>query len=412
MSTFSTLRKLCSWPTHSGLFIAASSRRSSLFPLIFPGRHFRSISVSCHLSRTANRSSITMPPAAVATVTTGDEKRDFLSCFTDVVRVLTEVGQHKELNEANKWYSKVLHYNTPGGKLNRGLAVPCTYRMLAPHDQHTPEMIHLTCIVGWCVELLQAFFLVMDDIMDGSQVRRGRPAWHTVEDVGLSAVNDAILLEASIYKLLRLYCHQLPTYQHILDLFHKTTLKTSLGQSLDFHSSKQGKIDLSKYTMERYRAIVKYKTSYYSFHLPVALALYLAGVDGEEIHRQARTILLEMGHLFQVQDDYLDCFGDPMVTGKVGTDIRDGKCSWLVVVALQRASAGHRHLLQENYGLDDDEAVARVKSVFDSLDLANIYWKYELNTYEMICRSIEQISRGVPHQVFYKLLEKIYHREK
>lgn len=57
-----------------------------------------------------------------------------------------------------------------------------------------------------------------------------------------------------------------------------------------------------------------------------------------------------MGHFFQVQDDFLDCFGNPEVTGKIGTDIQDNKCSWLAVVAMQRANAEQRQIMIDCYG--------------------------------------------------------------
>jgi len=61
--------------------------------------------------------------------------------------------------------------------------------------------------------------------------------------------------------------------------------------------------------------------------------------------RQTRTILLEMGHFFQVQDDYLGCYGNFDVIGKDSTDIEEGKCTWLIVVALQRATPEQRKIL-------------------------------------------------------------------
>lgn len=74
-----------------------------------------------------------------------------------------------------------------------------------------------------------------------------------------------------------------------------------------------------------------------------------AGIKDPEMHRQAETILSEIGHFFQVQDDYIDCFSDPKVTGEHGTDIETGKCSWLVVVALQRATQAQRKIIEVCY---------------------------------------------------------------
>jgi farnesyl diphosphate synthase len=75
----------------------------------------------------------------------------------------------------------------------------------------------------------------------------------------------------------------------------------------------------------------------------------------------------------QIQDDYLDCFGDPEVIGKIGTDIQDNKCSWLVVQALQRASEEQKAVIEASYGKDEDEAVQRVKSVYRELDLEGVF---------------------------------------
>jgi farnesyl diphosphate synthase len=64
--------------------------------------------------------------------------------------------------------------------------------------------------------------------------------------------------------------------------------------------------------------------------------------------RQAETISLEIGLLFQIQDDYLDCFGNSIVCGKDSTDIQEGKCAWPIVVALQRATPEQRKILEVN----------------------------------------------------------------
>ncbi|XP_039306131.1 farnesyl pyrophosphate synthase-like [Solenopsis invicta] len=126
--------------------------------------------------------------------------------------------------------------------------------------------------------------------------------------------------------------------------------------------------------------------------------------------RQVKIIALEIGYLAQVQDDYLDCFGDTEIFGKDGTDIQNGKCAWLIVVALQHATPEQRKILEECYGVADPEKVKRIQEIFNDLDLPKIYSIYEEEKYNMINARIQQISCGLPHSIFFNLLGKIYRR--
>lgn len=78
----------------------------------------------------------------------------------------------------------------------------------------------------------------------------------------------------------------------------------------------------------------------------MAGGMHLAGVATEEGLELAKKICMEMGEYFQIQDDYLDCYGAPEVIGKIGTDIEDNKCSWLVVQALDRCTPEQRKILE------------------------------------------------------------------
>ncbi|XP_073464926.1 farnesyl pyrophosphate synthase isoform X1 [Aquarana catesbeiana] len=339
--------------------------------------------------------------------------QEFSSFFQTIVQDLTaEDRGHPEVGDAISRLQKVLEYNAPGGKCNRGMTVLAAFREMVEPDLQKDGNIQRALAVGWCVELLQAFFLVADDIMDNSVTRRGQPCWYKQAGIGLDAINDSFLLEACIYRVLRKYCRQQPYYLNLLELFLETSYQTELGQALDLITSQPGKVDLDRYTEARYKSIVKYKTAFYSFYLPVAAAMYMAGIDGEEEHGNARTILLEMGEFFQIQDDYLDCYGDPSVTGKIGTDIQDNKCGWLVVEALKRVSPEQRKILEENYGQEGAEKVQRVKALYEDLDLSAVYTQYEEESYQRLRTLISQHANGLSKEIFLGLALKIYKRQK
>jgi len=160
-----------------------------------------------------------------------------------------------------------------------------------------------------------------------------------------------------------------------------------------------------------HRRIVQYKTAYYSFYLPVACALLLAGENLDNFG-DVKNILVEMGTYFQVQDDYLDCYGDPDFIGKIGTDIEDYKCSWLVVQALERTDEDQKKILFENYGKSDPACVAKVKDLYKELNLEEVFHEYERESYTKLTADIEVQPNKAVQTVLKSFLHKIYKRDK
>jgi farnesyl diphosphate synthase len=94
------------------------------------------------------------PQPGAYNLVTKDESREFMAVFPDIVRDLTDAGRQTDIPEVTKRYAKVLHYNVPNGKKNRGLATVVSYKMLEKEENLTPETIRLANIMGWCVELV------------------------------------------------------------------------------------------------------------------------------------------------------------------------------------------------------------------------------------------------------------------
>jgi len=192
---------------------------------------------------------------------------------------------------------------------------------------------------------------------------------------------------------------------------HEVTYQTEMGQLLDLTSNLPGgKVDLSLFTLDNYKLIVRFKTAYYSFYLPVALAMLLGGIRAKPAFQTAEDILLPMGEYFQIQDDFLDCYGDPKVIGKIGRDIEENKCSWLIVQALLHATPEQKKLLEQHYGKDNSADVKIVKHIYKEIGIEKIYRQYEDESYLALCRRIDSV-RIMPKQVFTDLLAKIYKRK-
>ncbi|HEY6697004.1 MAG TPA: polyprenyl synthetase family protein [Acidimicrobiales bacterium] len=217
---------------------------------------------------------------------------------------------------------------------------------------------------GAAFELLHAFALVHDDVMDGSDTRRGAPTTH-VEFAGEHQAGDwrgearrygegaAIL----VGDLSHVYADVLlgDVGGDAAAVWHELRLELNVGQYLDLQAT--ARADRDRIVAHR---IARYKSGKYTIERPLHVGAALAGRLGD-LQGALSAYGDPLGEAFQLRDDVLGAFGDPAVTGKpVGQDLREGKPTPLLAVAVELASDGRTNLLDRvgQPGLSDSEVVA------------------------------------------------------
>ncbi|CAG0921852.1 unnamed protein product [Notodromas monacha] len=316
----------------------------------------------------------------------------YLSGFIEELAAVPEICA--DFPEVSVWWEQMLSYNVKGGKMNRGFMAYLSAVTLAEEKgKLTEDFRRSAAAVGFGLEMMQASLLVDDDIIDKAETRRGKPCWYRVKGAEKTALIDAAAIDRLSLKLYKKHCWANPNYRKVCDLYRLTRLKTMSGQTLDGLSEPERCADMfNRFDMRLYQAIILNKTAFYSVQCPVIIGMLLAGENDQGVLDEASKILCLIGSYFQTQDDYLDCYGDVSVTGKIGTDIQDGKCTWFIVKALEKADERQRGILAENYGKNSPENVKKVREVFDELNLFHVYKSWEENEMNVLNQMIGSAS--------------------
>ena len=140
--------------------------------------------------------------------------------------------------------------------------------------------------------------------------------------------------------------------------------------------------------------------------------MIITSKDTDEDLELTERLMLKIGHLFQMQDDYLDCFVKTSVIGKIGTDIQDGKCCWPVVRALQLCDNHQLTVLSKQYGVNSPLSVLIVKDLYQGIRLKNVYRKDFNTSRNELMNEIENYKKlhpksQVPKDVFGLILNKM-----
>lgn len=211
--------------------------------------------------------------------------------------------------------------------------------------------------VAAAIELFHNFTLIHDDIMDKSPLRRGMPTVHHQYGPNTALLAGDVMLVAAYDYLNKISGKYIFS---IMQLFNQTAREVCEGQQLDMDFEKTDHVGF-----DAYLNMISLKTS-----VLLAASLRMGAILGGAGERNQQLIYefgRKLGLAYQVQDDYLDAFGDPDKFGKqVGGDIKSNKKTFLLIHALETADAAQKKQLQELMAGNAPDKVEAVLSIFRS----------------------------------------------
>ncbi|XP_061396813.1 uncharacterized protein LOC133332427 [Musca vetustissima] len=325
-----------------------------------------------------------------------------------MLNTLGDIIKRNGTPEGSKWLTNAIKYHLEKSECKILQIATMTYEHFVKSKNILPNNSHLAHIMGYCTEFVNIGVLMLDDIMDDGIYRCGHLTWYKLHGIGV-AINDAFMIEHSVYALLKHYFGNLQCYRELVEIFHETVFIAACIQSLDMVYMKN---PVNTFNMETYKAMAANKVSYDHLYLPFVAALYLAGFTDKMILEQSKTVMTEIGTFYQIKNDYMDCFSTLDRFGKIGTDIQDNKYSWLVVTAMERANEQQKQIIYECYGKKDPEKIQKVKDLYTTLDLPNVYAAALEESYNKSKSLIYNISDKAIQEILLQIANRIYCREK
>lgn len=209
------------------------------------------------------------------------------------------------------------------------------------------------------IEMFHNFTLLHDDVMDNADVRRGRPTVHKKWNEETAILSGDAMLTTSVMLLGIKAGDHLP---QALELFNGTAMNIYEGQQFDMDFEER--LDV---TVDEYIEMIRLKTSVL-LGCSCAMGAMMAGAPFES-QVQFFNYGVNLGLAFQLQDDYLDTYGNPATFGKaIGGDILNDKKTWLLIMALKEDDSGViKRIIGDNS--NPDEKIKTVREIYDRLNL-------------------------------------------
>lgn len=250
-----------------------------------------------------------------------------------------------------------------------GLYAPIAYTLDGGGKRIRPVLLLATCVAmggdyreavnqALGIEMYHNFTLLHDDVMDRADMRRGKPTVHRKWDESTAILSGDAMLTMAAQLMAR---DASDKAGEVLELFHRTAMEVYEGQQYDMDFESRSDVSIDEY-ME----MIRLKTSVL-LGCACKLGAIMAGAS-EDRCRAMYDFGINLGLAFQLQDDWLDTFGDSAVFGKkIGGDIANAKKTYLLISLLNVLDDGYREALLHLLGseIDDSEKIAVVTSLYN-----------------------------------------------
>lgn len=301
-------------------------------------------------------------------------------------------------------------------KSPKGLYEPLSYTMESGGKRIRPVLVLLACKLfngdtkkalkpAYGIELFHNFTLLHDDIMDGSALRRGRPSVYKKYGINAGILSGDLMMVQALKLASEL---DGSVHKTMYDLMIKTSIELYEGQQYDVDFE-----DRKDVAEVEYLKMIELKTAVL-LGCSLQLGAIIANASAEnqsKIYEFGRNI----GLSFQIQDDYLDTFGDAKVGKKIGGDILNNKKTLLLISALEKANATQKaELLQWIETSDQDEA--KIKAVSQLyIDTGAMQYCQDLSKqyFDKAIQQLNEIEDGEPtaKKSLFEIAQLIIHRE-
>ena len=265
------------------------------------------------------------------------------------------LAQMQTPEEPELLYAPIIYSMSGGGKRLRPVLLLLTTEAFGGNvDEAMPAAL--------AVEIFHNFTLLHDDIMDNADVRRGKPSVFAKWGGNVALLSGDAMLITAYKHLSRVAPEVLP---RVMNIFGDMALEVCEGQQydMDFES-------IDEVSVEEYMLMIERKTSAL-LSGSATIGATLAGASEDDIRKVYR-FATELGLAFQLQDDVLDSFGDEALGKKIGGDILEGKKTYLMVQAMNRADDAEREVLRTTHrdaSLSDEDKISRIKALYEKLEV-------------------------------------------